>query len=81
VITTREDADDLWGRDVVERAFAEPNPTPYSERYDLFVHDRIAELPYAAFRLWALSQSWPDFCLVVRIVCGTARDELTRVVH
>ena len=78
---TREDAYELWGQDAVEHALAEPNPAPYSERYDLFVHDRAAELPPAAFRLWALSQPWPEFCLIVRIVCGMARDELTRVVH
>jgi len=80
-MTTRQDADDLWGHDVVERALAEPNPKPFSRFYVLFVGDRAAELPPAAFRLWALSQPWPDFCLIVRIVSGVLRDELMREVH
>jgi len=79
--TTHEDAYNLWGREAVEHALAEPNPSPFSERYALFVGDRVAELPPAAFRLWALSQSWPDFCLVVSIVCGLHREDPSRVVH
>jgi len=77
----KAEAYELWGQDVVERALAEPSPAPYSERYELFVHDRGAELPPAAFRLWALSQSWPEFCLIVRIVCGIAHEDLPGVIH
>jgi len=80
-MTTRKDAYDLWGEEAVEKALDEPKPTPYSERYLLFVQDRARELPPAAFRLWALSQPWPDFCFIVRIVSGVLREELMREVH
>lgn len=34
--------------------------------------------PPGAFRAWALAQSWPRFCTIVRIVSGEIRREVMR---
>ena len=73
---SRATADALWGTDAVSHALAEPYPdAPTTELTDAI---QAHKDPLGAFRAWALAQSWPRFCAVVRIVAGVTREELQR---
>jgi len=71
---TLRTAELLWGEEVVRLALAEPAPEPPTEALSAEV-ERHADPP-GAFRAWALSQPWPRFCTIVRIVSGAYRREL-----
>ncbi len=71
---TRETAGAVWGPEAVEHALAEPNPAPVTGELAAEVRRRAD--PPGAFRAWALAQSWPRFCAVVRIVSGAYREEV-----
>jgi hypothetical protein len=74
---TRESADDLWGPDAVAHALAFAEPDPITVDLAREVERRAQSLPPGAFRAWALTQPWPRFCAIVRIVSGEAlREEL-----
>jgi hypothetical protein len=73
---TREDADELWGREAVERALAEPDPEPLTDELLDDFKKRATSLSPGAFRSWALALPWKRFCLLVRVVSGTLREEL-----
>jgi hypothetical protein len=72
---TREAADGLWGAEAVERALADPDPEPITRELVHQCRERTA-LPPGAFRAWTLTQPWPRFCAIVRIVSGVAREEM-----
>lgn len=40
------------------------------------VSRRAKSLPPGAFRAWSLTQPWPKFCAIVRIVSGQALDDM-----
>ncbi len=74
---TRETADLLWGHDAVEHALAFDKPDPLTDDLAEEVGRRARALPPGAFRAWALTQPWPRFCAIVRLVSGEAlRNEL-----
>ena len=70
----RRAADTLWGAEAVDRALSEPRP----DEVTLQLADEIARRadPPGAFRAWALAQSWPRFCAIVRVVSGVERERL-----
>ena len=72
---TREDAYEFWGREAVEHALDEESPDPITGELAQEIRARADELPPAAFRAWALAQSWPKFCAIIRIVSGVVREE------
>ena len=72
---TRESADSLWGPEAVEHALADEHPDAITRALAQEIRDRAA-MPPGAFRAWALAQSWPRFCAIVRVVSGVAREEL-----
>ena len=74
---TRETADTLWGPDAVEHALSDEHPDPVTDELAREIERRAAKLPPGAFRAWTLTQPWPRFCAIVRIVSGQAlREEL-----
>jgi len=73
---TRENADELWGGEAVDLALADPDPEELTDELLQEFTKRANTLPPGAFRAWALTQPWPRFCLIVRIVSGTMRQEL-----
>jgi hypothetical protein len=66
-------AEALWGAEAVKLALEEPDPAPVTE--ELLTEIRARADPPGAFRAWALAQSWPRFCAIVRVVSGTIREE------
>lgn len=72
---TREAADGLWGAEAVEHALADPAPEPITLELARELQVRAKRLPPGAFRAWTLTQPWPRFCAIVRIVSGVAREE------
>ena len=74
---TRESADELWGDEAVEHALRYEHPDPITIELAREIERRAEKLPPGAFRAWALTQPWPRFCAIVRIVSGEAlRKEL-----
>jgi hypothetical protein len=74
---TRETADAFWGPEVVDLALREAQPDPVTRELAQEIGRRIGKLPPGAFRAWTLTQPWPRFCAIVRIVSGEAlREEL-----
>jgi len=73
---TREAADELWGGEAVELALADPAPEELTDELLEEFTKRADNMSPGAFRSWALAQPWPRFCLIVRIVSGTMRQEL-----
>lgn len=74
---TRETADTLWGPDAVDHALRYEQPDPITDALAAEIGRRAKKLPPGAFRAWTLTQSWPKFCAIVRIVSGEAlRKEL-----
>ena len=70
---TRATAETIWGADVVRLALDESEHEPITEAL-LSAIQRQADPP-GAFRAWALSQSWPRFCAIVRVVAGVIHEE------
>ncbi|MCC6648653.1 MAG: hypothetical protein IT374_24205 [Polyangiaceae bacterium] len=66
----------LWGEEAVAVALAEPDPDPVTD--ELLKAIKARKDPPGAFRAWALAQSWPRFCTIVRIVSGEIRREVMR---
>ncbi len=66
----------LWGEDAVALALAEPEPDEVTD--ELLKAIKARKDPPGAFRAWALAQSWPRFCTIVRIVSGEIRREVMR---
>lgn len=74
---TRETADALWGPDAVEHALKYEEPDAITDELASEIERRAGKLPAGAFRAWTLTQPWPRFCAIVRIVSGEAfREEL-----
>ncbi len=74
---TRETADTLWGPDAVAHALSDGHPDPVTDELAQEIERRAGKLPPGAFRAWTLTQPWPRFCAIVRIVSGEAlREEL-----
>jgi hypothetical protein len=74
---TRDTADAFWGPDAVEHALRHEEPDPITDDLLAEVGRRARRLPPGAFRAWSLTQPWPKFCAIVRIVSGDAlQDEL-----
>jgi hypothetical protein len=74
---TRETADTLWGPDAVDHALRYEEPDPITDALAAEIGRRAKKLPPGAFRAWTLTQPWPKFCAIVRIVSGEAlREEL-----
>lgn len=74
---TRDTADAFWGADAVDHALRFDEHDPISDDLLDEVGRRAKSLPPGAFRAWALTQPWPRFCAIVRIVSGDAlHDEL-----
>lgn len=74
---TRETADTLWGAEAVEHALRHADSEPITDELAEEIGRRAKVLPPGAFRAWALTQPWPRFCAIVRIVSGEAlREEL-----
>ena len=74
---TRESADELWGDEAVDHALRYEQPDPITIELAREIERRAARLPPGAFRAWSLTQPWPRFCAIVRIVSGEAlREEL-----
>lgn len=67
-------ARELWGEEVVQLALDEAFPEGVSAELVAEVKRRAD--PPGAFRAWALSLPWPQFCAVVRIVSGEYRSEV-----
>jgi hypothetical protein len=72
---TREDAYEFWGREAVEHALLEKDSDPITSELLQEIRSQTRALPPAAFRAWALAQSWPKFCTIIRIVAGVVREE------
>lgn len=73
---SRETADTIWGAEVVDLALNEANPDDVTKE---LVDEILARVdPPGAFRAWALTQPWPRFCAIVRVVSGTLIDEVMR---
>jgi hypothetical protein len=50
---------------------------PVTDELAQDIETRAKSLPPGAFRAWTLTQPWPRFCAIVRIVSGEAlRQEL-----
>ena len=74
---TRETADTLWGAEAVAHALGYELPDPITDELAKEIGLRAKQLPPGAFRAWSLTQPWPKFCAIVRIVSGQAlREEL-----
>ena len=74
---TRETADAFWGADAVDHALRYELAEPITDALAEDIGQRAKTLPPGAFRAWALTQPWPRFCAIVRIVSGEAlREEL-----
>jgi hypothetical protein len=73
---SRETADTLWGAEAVDLALKEPEPDEVTP--ELLAKIRAHADPPGAFRAWALAQSWPRFCAIVRVVSGAIRDEVMK---
>jgi hypothetical protein len=63
----------LWGDEAVAKAVEEPSPEPVTPELLQEVR-RFAGNP-GVLRSWALAQSWPRFCAIVRIVSGKMLSE------
>jgi hypothetical protein len=64
----------LWGSEVVRRALDEPIVEAASPELAREVSARATDAP--ALARWALTQRWPRFCAIVRIVTGDAAHDL-----
>ena len=73
---SRETADALWGAEAVDLALKEPNPDEVTP--ELIAKIRAHLEPLGAFRAWALAQSWPRYCAIVRAVSGALIDEVMK---
>jgi hypothetical protein len=74
---TRETADEFWGGEVVDLALRDERPDPITRELAQEIGRRFEKLPPGAFRAWTLTQPWPKFCAIVRIISGQAlQDEL-----
>ena len=74
---TRDTANAFWGADAVEHALRYDEHDPITDDLLAEVGRRARSLPSGAFRAWSLTQPWPKFCAIVRIVSGEAlHDEL-----
>ena len=73
---TRETADAFWGSDAVDHALAYAEPDPITEELAREIGRRARTLPPGAFRAWTLTQPWPKFCAIVRVVSGEATQSL-----
>lgn len=73
---TRQTADDLWGPDAVDHALNYADHDPITDDLAREMGRRSRSLPPGAFRAWTLSQPWPKFCAIVRIVSGEALHDL-----
>lgn len=71
---SRESADLLWGAEAVDLALKEPAPDEVTT--ELLAQIRAHLDPPGVLRSWALAQSWPKFCAIVRIVSGAMLDEV-----
>lgn len=69
-----ETADALWGHEAVALALAEPHYEPVTAELTAQIRRRADYL--GVLRSWALAQSWPRFCTVVRVVSGEFRREV-----
>ena len=77
---TREAADELWGKDAVDHALRYEEPDAVSDELLRELRRRAKQLPPGAFRAWTLTQPWPRFCAIVRLVSGEAlEDELAKM--
>lgn len=72
---TRDTVVALWGEAVVERALAEPEPEPITPELANGIAERARALGDTGFAGWALAQSWPRFCTIVRLCAGVTRRE------
>ena len=74
---TRDTADAFWGPDAVDHALRYEEHDPITAELAREVSRRARALPAGAFRAWTLTQPWPKFCAIVRVVSGKAlHDEL-----
>lgn len=71
---TRQTAEAIWGEEAVREALGAPSPSPVTA--ELLRQIKRRRDPPGAFRAWALSLPWPDFCAVVRVVAGVTADDL-----
>ena len=75
---TREDAYEFWGAEAVERALREEQHDPVTRELAQEISRQAKALSPGAFRAWALAQTWPKFCAIIRIVSGHEREEFER---
>lgn len=73
---TIDTARTLWGHEAVARALAERDHDPITRELAEEVKRRAD--PPGAFRAWALAQSFPRFCAIVRIVAGVGATDLLK---
>lgn len=64
----------LWGSEAVAEALAYPWPDPAT--VDLACEVGARADPPGAFRAWSLTQPWPRYCAIVRLVTGNTQEEL-----
>jgi len=73
-VSTRADAEALWGRDAVARALAHPEPVQVTARLLAEIRGRLASDQELAE--WGRALDAPTFAAVVRVVAGEARRDL-----
>jgi len=71
---TRWTANQLWGSEAVQKALDEPQPDPVTAEVVQDARAYLAKGP-GVLRSWALSQPWPRFCTIVRIISGKILSE------
>lgn len=69
-----EVAIELFGAEAVQMALEHPDPEPITVALAQDIRTRAASP--GVFRAWALAQSWPRFCTIVRVITGSTREEL-----
>lgn len=72
-------AEHLWGPEAVGEALAEPRPETMT--VDLACEVSARADPPGAFRAWSLTQPWPRYCAIVRLVAGQTQEELWHGLH